>query len=253
MMRFHKTHAVVATLLLSATAWATAAVAQTSPGPTEQTTSAAQTSSVVPAPTAAILSIPLPPNARLRLDVDARDEDVLGVVKSFLRGFKGNSLKDVLDSMNRVHTPANGDNTSAGAPADIQTSAALRMLSDADLETILRNVKQLRFVVFETANPYRSGNNSSYQSSRARATQAAQSVLAYYENAYLTREGGRRIARGDFDETQMMVVGFPGRGFAVLFQTPGLGVVIRGDGYPNFEGVGPLVMGMGLRFAPAIR
>jgi hypothetical protein len=127
-----------------------------------------------------------------------------------------------------------------------------RFLSDADLETILKQINHARFVVFETANPY-SGGSTSYQASRARATRAAHSTIAHYENAYITREGGRRIARGDFDDVQVLAVGFPGRGFALVIGAPGTGVVIRADGYPNFEGLGPLLMGMGLLVAPGMR
>jgi hypothetical protein len=76
-------------------------------------------------------------------------------------------------------------------------------------------------------------------------------VVSYYEQRYLAGEGGRRIVRGDFDDVQMLTVGFPGRGFAMVFQAPGMGVVIRADGYPNFEGIGPFVMATLLRFAPS--
>lgn len=246
-MRFDKTYAAVTTMLLLAV---TAALAQT-PDASEETT-ATQPSSIVAAAPQKILSVSLPPYARLRLDVDARDEDVLGLVKSFLRGFKGDSIKDALDTMSRVREPAAGDAAPSNNPRNIATTAALRALSDADLEAILSRINHARFVVFETPNPY-TGGSSSYQASRARATKAAQSTIAYYENAYLTREGGRRIARGDFDDTQMMVVGFGERGFALVIGAPGMGAVIRADGYPNFEGLGPLLMGLGLLFAPGTR
>ncbi len=131
-------------------------------------------------------------------------------------------------------------------------SAAVQILSDADLESILSRINHARFVVFETPNPY-AGGTYSYQASRARATKTSQSTIAYYENAYLTREGGRRIARGDFDDVQMLMVGFGERGFALVIGAPSMGVVIRADGYPNFEGLGPLLMGMGLLVAPGMR
>jgi hypothetical protein len=69
----------------------------------------------------------------------------------------------------------------------------------------------------------------------------------------LIREGGRRIARGDFDDVQMLVVGFANRDFALVVGGPSTGVVMRADGYPNFEGLGPLLMGMGLLVAPQMR
>jgi hypothetical protein len=207
---------------------------------------------MVAAPANSILSISLPPYARLRLDVDARNEDVLGIVKSFVRGFKGESLQSMLLSMSRVRASTNTGPAEGPASGDVSKAAAVQLLSDADLETILKQINHARFVVFETPSPY-SGGSASYQASRARATKAAQSTIAHYENAYLTREGGRRIARGDFDDTQMLVVGFGERGFALVIGAPGMGVVIRADGYPNFEGLGPLLMGMGLLVAPSMR
>lgn len=59
--------------------------------------------------------------------------------------------------------------------------------------------------------------------------------------------------RADFDQVQVLTVGFPNQGFAVVFQAPGVGAVLRSDGYPNLESVGPLALAMFLRFAPAPR
>lgn len=207
--------------------------------------------------TSPILSVTLPPYARLRLDVNARDEDVLGLVKSFLRGFKGQNLQETIASMSRTRAADNKGSVEGLPTNDITKSAGIQLLSDADLETILSRIDHARFVVFETPNPYSgrgsSYGNNSYQGSRARATKAAQSTVAHYENTYLKRYGGRRIARGEFDDMQMLVVGFKERGFALVIGAPGMGVVIRANGYPNFEGLGPLIMGMGLLFAPQMR
>jgi ribosomal protein L12E/L44/L45/RPP1/RPP2 len=103
------------------------------------------------APEQSILSVSMPPYARLRLDVNARDEDVLGVVKSFLRGFKGKNLQDMIASMSR---PGAAD-IQAPATNDITKSSAVKTLSEADLETVLGSINHARFVVFETANPTR--------------------------------------------------------------------------------------------------
>ncbi len=123
------------------------------------------------------------------------------------------------------------------APAILSVSlpsnARLR-LSDTDLKTILADIHHLRLVVFETPNNY--GNRSAQ-------IKSSNSVLNYYSAAYLTREGGRRTLRADIDEVQMIGVSFPSGGFAMVLSGPGFGVVMRGDGYPNLEGIGPLVMG----------
>lgn len=198
-----------------------------------------------PAKTASsILSIPLPPNVKFRFDLDARDEDVLGVVKSFTRGFKGKSLKETLRQFASRDAKANAANsTGQNAPADVEKLAALQLLSDADLETLLNNVKHLRVVAFET--PWRWGQK--------RSAKQQQAIVSYYENAYIAREGGRRIMRADFDDVQMLSVGFPNGGFGVIMQVDGGGVVLRADGYPDLEGAGPLVMGIMMRFSALIR
>jgi hypothetical protein len=110
----------------------------------------------------------------------------------------------MLDTMSRVRAADSQSPASNSTRSETATSAAVQILSDADLESILSRINHARFVVFETPNPY-AGGTYSYQASRARATKTSQSTIAYYENAYLTREGGRRIARGDFDDVQMLM------------------------------------------------
>ncbi len=185
---------------------------------------------VAPMAPPSLLSVPLVPNARLRVDLDAQDEDVLGVTKSFLRGFNGSTLKPLVQSLGTDRSPS-------GPVPNASTTAALSMLSDADLATLLENIHHLRIVAFETPRNFGS------QSAR---TAGSQAVMSYYSQAYLTREGGRRVLRADFDEVQMLGVGFPNRGFAFVIQGPGFGAVMRADGYPNMESVGPVAMAMAL-------
>jgi len=208
--------------------FASGAHARTAP-PSE----AAAPTVATPAPPS-VLSIALPPNAHLRFDLDAQDEDVLGVVKSLLRGFNGAHLKGAERPLKDPASP------SSGSASDASGDAALKMLSDADLETMLRDVHHLRVVVFETPRDY---GNSRNQSALSR------SVLNYYQSAYIGREGGRRVMRADLDDVQMIGVGFPNHGFALVFQGPGIGAVVRADGYPNLESVGPVAMGAVLLFA----
>ena len=202
-----------------------------------------------------ILSISLPPNARLRLDVDARDEDILGMVKSLLRGFNGQSLKSLMDSAKAPSTPPVDNDADAPPPPSTPPAkssaeidkATIKMLSDADLGTLLQNINHLRVVAFELPNSQRGYSGSKSTPARNQA------VISYYEQKYVGLEGGRRVARADFDEMQMLMVGFPNRGFAVVLQAPGMGFVMRSDGYPNFESVGPIAMSAFLQMAPLMR
>ncbi|HVF10526.1 MAG TPA: hypothetical protein VNA16_06975 [Abditibacteriaceae bacterium] len=239
-------------LLLAAAFAPTVAAQDAAPPPAAPPPAAPSTATVSPS---SILSVPLPPYARLRLDLDTRDDDILGVVKSYFRGFNGHSLKALLKSVGVADVVPGTPPAAGGAPSsqnpvdlDLDKAAVLQLMSNSDLETLLRDVHHLRVVVFETRKPPTAARK------KGTAPQAAppkpQSVVAYYEQAYLTREGGRRIMRGDFDDVQVLTVGFPQRGFAMVVQSPSTSVVVRADGYPNFEGAGPLMMAMMLRFTP---
>jgi hypothetical protein len=218
---------------------------------------ASPASGTPPAP--GILSVALPPYARLRFDMDVRDDDMLGVIKSFFRGFNGQSLKELLNWMKSsggaTGSAAGTDRgVSANLARDLDKVAMVQLLSDADLGTMLRDISHMRVVVFEmppTARRPSAPQGTAGSDSANRPV--PQTVVAYYEQRYLVGEGGRRIMRGDFDEVQMFTVGFPQRGFAMVFQAPGIGVVVRADGYPNFEGIGPFVMATLLRFTPPNR
>jgi hypothetical protein len=276
-MRPIKTGGIIATALalLASTsclgaAFAQAASPQTAPAQavpasTVAATSAATTTTAaqfgaVPPPASSILSVALPPYARLRWDMDVRDEDMLGVIKSFFRGFNGQSLKELLNwaktsGMASDATTGSDKVATSGTARDLDKLAAVRLLSDADLGTMLRDINHMRVVVFEMprSTPRRSSVTQAVPSGGTANRPALQTVVNFYEQRYLAGEGGRRMVRGDFDDVQMLTVGFPGRGFAAVFQAPGMGIVVRADGYPNFEGIGPFVMATLLRFAPPSR
>src|SRR4051794_15048944 len=69
--------------------------------------------------TSSILSVALPPQGRLRFDMDARDEDLLGVVKSLLRGFNTKSLKPLL--------PSKATDAKAAAPLNAEMTAMIQL------------------------------------------------------------------------------------------------------------------------------
>ncbi|RYG66312.1 hypothetical protein EON80_15680 [bacterium] len=212
-----------------------------------QTTTAAEPvmAPIAAAPASSLLSISLPPNSKLRFDLDARDKELLGVVKSLLEGFNGDGLYNILKPKFERITPTGEATTASKAPDDIKTTAMVQMLADVDLETMLEDVNHIRVVAFETPRA----------ADRAKAMAAAAGTLKYYEDAYITREGGRRILRADFDDMQVLGVSFPKGGFGLVFSGagyygPGMGVVIRSDGYPNLKSVGPLTTALALLFSP---
>ena len=54
------------------------------------------------------LAIPVPANARVRLDFDTRGDDLLGIMKNFLKGFNGNSIIGSLDATRAARAPKAG-------------------------------------------------------------------------------------------------------------------------------------------------
>jgi hypothetical protein len=147
--------------------------------------------------------------------------------------------------------PGASSGTSSGTSSSVLDQATVQMLSDADLGTMLRDIHHFRLVFFETPMPRSAASGGSTPATVAASS--AKATMTYYEQKYLAGEGGRRGARADFDGAQMLMVGFPQGGFAVVLQAPGMGVVARADGYPNFEGVGPLALAAFLRLAPMMR
>lgn len=185
-------------------------------------------------------SVGMPPNARLRLDIDARDEDILGVVKSFLRGLNGQNLQGMM-------SPLNSAGLLPGTPPVEGQPAAANPFSNVDLGYILGDITHLRVAFFETAVP------QSSTSVKKKPASTPLPLMSYYEKRFVTEAGGRRIVRADFDDTQMLMVGFEKNGCAIVMQAPGKGVVIRTNGYPNLEGIGPLAMAGFSSIAPLLQ
>lgn len=195
------------------------------------------------APASTILSVSLPPNARLRLDLDARNEDVLGVVKSFLDGVNGYELDRIMPSASAPGATVPGSGSETKAFPNVEKLGMLKVLSDVDMSTLLQDVHHIRVVAFQM--PYRYGVRQSVKEQQA--------VIRYYEQAYVTREGGRRIAIADLDDTQLLTIGFPGGGFALVMQIQNAGLVVRSDGYPNLDSLGKIVLAAGLQLSASSR
>jgi len=221
---------------------ATIAVAPAANAQAPATPAAGNTTATVTAVAPDVLSVPLPPYARLRVDMDARDEDMLGVIKSFFNGFDATGLRELLPP---VSSPSNAPGARPGPPVNLDSAAALQLMSDANLSTILENINRIRLVAYE---PRRTNANRNWEYRRSGKDQ--KEAIAFFEQKYIEREGGRRMLKADFDEMQMLMVAFPNNGFAVVVQSSDFGLVIRADGYPDFSGLGPLVMAAMVKFAP---
>lgn len=190
------------------------------------------------APPLSQLTIPAPPGGRLRAEMDARSEDILGVMKSFLKGIgETNATARAVD-------PAR----------PLKPNPIADALAGGDLADILKDVNHVHFVVYEMlgAKPPmftppvmtkplgKKGGKALMAAPPVVVVPAVPTVPtfdsnAFYETAF-NAEGAHRLLFTDADEYKLVMVGFPNRqGYAYAVSGGGYVVVSRSDGYPNLE------------------
>jgi len=177
------------------------------------------------------LLIPAPPGAKLRAEMDARSEDFLGVMKSFLKG--------IGETGERTSPPV------PGQPAPPPNPVA-DLLANGNLADILKDVNHVHFVVYELAapiaptvvTPIPKGVKPMPLVTMPPAIVSPTPAFdsnAFYESAF-DAEGAHRIMFADADEFKLVMVGFPDRkGYAYAVSGAGYIAVSRTDGYPNLE------------------
>jgi hypothetical protein len=165
------------------------------------------------------MPIPLPPNALVQLDIDGTDRDVLGMLKSFIKGVeRANSSKEARQQV-------------ATSRATDHSSALLKLLTDKQLSSILSDIHRLHLVT------YTLGSDSRTSASAIAKTD----IIKFYETPFRA-EGGRLLLRGDIKSAKVLMLGFDNpRSFAAIIQLPTTVAVIRADGFPNLEAVGSLI------------
>ena len=214
-MRHFKTSLLPAVLLTGGLLGVSPVFAQTA-AVTAPTVTAPTASPAVSSPAATLvvtpnmdsgLSAPLtiPPGAKLRVEMDARSEDVLGMMKAFLKG---------IGETGSAPTP--------GQPAPPRSPMA-DLFANGNLADILKDVNHVHFVVYEVAPGTQGVKPATFDSN------------AFYENAFGT-EGAHRIMFADADQYKLVMVGCPDRkGYAFAASGGGYVAVSRIDGYPNLE------------------
>ena len=216
-MRHFKTSSLPAVLLTGALlgvrpvfAQTVALTAPTVTAPTASPAVSSPAATVVVTPNmdsglSAPLTIPMPPGAKLRVEMDARSEDVLGMMKAFLKG---------IGETGSAPTP--------GQPAPPRSPMA-DLFANGNLADILKDVNHVHFVVYEVAPGTQGVKPATFDSN------------AFYENAFGT-EGAHRIMFADADQYKLVMVGCPDRkGYAFAASGGGYVAVSRIDGYPNLE------------------
>lgn len=196
----------------------------------------AATSPVVPEmPEMVALPIPAPPGAKLRFEMDARSEDLLGLVKGFLKGIG--------------ETHAAGQKAPALAPGQPPRpfDPIEEALASGNLADVLKNVNHLHFMAWETTPPvFVPPPPTALPNGKAKPKALMDPPLpapdaspfdtnAFYENAFAA-EGAHRILYTDADTSKLVMVGFPNHnGFAFAVSSSGFVAAARADGYPDLE------------------
>lgn len=188
------------------------------------------------------LPIPAPPGGKLRVEMDARSEDLLGLVKSFLKGIGETGPP-----------PALRPGQTAPVPNPIAQA-----ISGGDLAALLKNVNHVHFVVYEipgaaasavpvsvevfplSSAPGKPAKKPEQKTILVPPTPDAPATPAFDSNSFyeaaFASEGAHRILYTDADAYKLVMVGFPNqRGFAFAASGGGYIVVERSDGYPDLE------------------
>ena len=174
------------------------------------------------------LAIPAPPGGKLRVEMDARSEDILGLMKSFLKGLGETGQPS-------MPTPA------GQTPSD--SDLITQILEGNNLTNMLKDVNHVHFEVWELPTPPEPPAPTLDPKAKGKFLPAVTppppvppfDSSAFYETAF-GQEGGRRLLYTDADAYKLVMVGFPNRrGFAFAASGAGYAVVSRSDGYPDLE------------------
>ncbi len=240
-MRSYPSFLPLSALLVGTLLWTAPAFAQQPAAATPDTAApAAPAPALAPVlpPDPAMLMIPAPPGGKLRMEMDARSEDLLGMVKSFLKG-------------------VGETNASGTAKTDkLQPNPIADALDAGNLADTLKDVNRVHFVVWELPGPptplpsfvpVMPGKPHAKPAKMLPAPPTPPDPVstfdsnAFYENAFAA-EGAHRILYTDADAYKLVMVGFPDRkGYAFAVSGAGYVAVSRSDGYPNLEALSAFI------------
>ena len=197
----------------------------------------AQTVTQPAAPTSvAPLPIALPDGAKLQTELDGTDSDILGMVKNLLEG--------IADPATVAGGPQKAGAIAAkGDPTNDSAPDWMKVLTDGELTTLLKDVHHLHFVAF-TIPPQATGATTNAHSD-------SDDIVAFYEKP-LQAAGGHRLL-WQAGDPQILIEseaateernGFTTilhSGFTAVYRGGIHVVVVRADGYPNLKIIGSLV------------
>lgn len=181
-----------------------------------------------PAPAAETpLPISTPPGAQVQMQMDIHDADLLGVVKSALRGF------------------ASGAARSAAVDKAHPNGAAQSVIANADLDGItadtLKNITHVHFLTFQYPGSAAPSAVPKSHDAAAALLSSLPDQTAFYANAF-AQEGGSALFSSNQNGTHIILDGFaPGKGFALAAQSLTGVAVLRVNGYPDFTRLAALL------------
>ncbi|MBC8102531.1 MAG: hypothetical protein H7Z41_08065 [Cytophagales bacterium] len=207
------------------------------------------------------LLIPIAPGTRVTLEVDARDDDLLGVVKQLLMGLQKSvptPPKKPVVAQAKPKTAA-GKKTAAAKPAAVPVANPapnegddfLAFVRTTRINEVLKEIRHIHVVTVEPSaaeklsGPGGTEGAVSPPTADVKAAEiAADKMIAFYEEAF-RKEGGRRVLwsnRGGTSRILMSGFDLPRRNFALVVQSgPGKYTIFRADGYPNAEAVSRII------------
>jgi hypothetical protein len=175
------------------------------------------------------LPIPLPDQAKVTMEIDAHQEDLLGVAKSLLKGLNLPALMQMMQGMapgmglpdiQPNGAPLPGAEEGAHGPGAV---AGIKPIYAPNFADLLKGINQVHMVVFKPAN------------------KDPEQIIKFYEMPF-QEQGGRRVLWFNQGANQVLMMGFrEPRGFALIMPMGEEVTVIRADGYPDLEGVGSFV------------
>lgn len=164
------------------------------------------------------LPIPLPPNTVVQIEVDGRDNDMLGMIKDLIGGAHFGPDADA-----QTGTEPAGTAVTVSKPGGPPT-----LLSDGQMTALLKNIHHLHLVSF--APPVASG----------KSTAAGFDGLAFYDKPFQSQGGHRILFYGS--GPRVALYGFdPAHSFAAVVDTGGAIYALRADGYPDMAVIGKIL------------
>lgn len=181
------------------------------------------------------LSVPTPPGGTLRFEMNASSEDLLGLMKSFLKG---------IGETRSPNDPTRNPNDPAYTRTPRPNNPIEQALTDGNLADILKDVNHVHFLVWELTPPPAPPaiqavrphvNGAKFLPAPPAPAVPKFDANSFYEGAF-GAEGAHRILFTDVDDYKLVMVGFPDRrGFAFAASGGGYVAAARSDGYPDLE------------------